>query len=131
MKIKAFLLIICFIAISHSSIGQIKYIILSIHQPNIQECITIIEDNFKLADIIVYPNPNKGFFTLEITNNQFRGKARITIYNSTGKLIFNEQFTLNFSEFRKQIDLSNHRNGLYILNITGKKGRYECEIMIF
>jgi len=98
--------------------AQVKYIYLSISQPNVEECITGIENTFKDCDFKIFPNPSKGVFTLEIINKSSDILMDLSIYDITGREIFIQQLRIN-ENLRKTIDLSGYKAGTYILNVKG------------
>ena len=70
------------------------------------------------SEINLYPNPNDGHFSIDITSNVQKNSI-VTIVNSSGKTVYNG--ILNEEEFTKQYDLSRLTPGNYILTIrTGK-----------
>ncbi|MBN1182623.1 MAG: T9SS type A sorting domain-containing protein [Bacteroidales bacterium] len=64
------------------------------------------------ANLVIYPNPNNGSFTISgLSGNRF---ARIEITNLVGKLIYSKEFC---SEI-EIIDISNQPNGIYLVKIV-------------
>ena len=62
--------------------------------------------------ILVYPNPVKNnLFVNGLANN-----SKISIYDLSGKLLFNKQITNN------QIDISSFQSGVYTVKIETSKG---------
>lgn len=106
--------------ISFTINAQVKHIYLSISQPNAEECITGIENTFKDCDVMVFPNPSKGVFTLEIINKPNEIQMDLSVYDITGKEIINQRFRVD-ENLRKTIDLSGYNPGTYILNVKGVK----------
>jgi hypothetical protein len=72
-----------------------------------------------LKDILVYPNPNEGSFTMEIVNESIEdGVANFQVMNVTGQIIFNG--TANFSNgfLKEEINLERKFNkGLYLVKV--------------
>lgn len=67
--------------------------------------------------ILIYPNPTSGIF--KVMNEELTIDS-ITIYDITGKIIFNSS-SLNFHS-ELEIDISNQPSGIYIVQIdTGEK----------
>ena len=62
-----------------------------------------------IANIVVFPNPSTGIFTLEIPNklNEFES----AVYDLSGKLV-------HFSANQTQLDLSAFNSGLYLLQVN-------------
>ena len=70
----------------------------------------------------LYPNPNKGKFTLEINGGSAKRQAfQLEIFSTTGALIYSEKFEL-ISSYRKQIDLENLSKGVYFLKLRNETG---------
>ena len=109
--------IIAFIAFT--SDAQVKYIYLKISQPNVEECITGIENTFKNCDINIFPNPSKGEFTLEINNVNAQKEFDLSVYDISGKEILNQQIRV-FEKLKEIIDLSRYNKGTYVINIRGE-----------
>jgi len=65
-------------------------------------------------DIVVYPNPGTGLFTIKDAN-QLNDNFTVNVFDSYGHLV------LNFSNM-KMINLSSLSNGIYSINITSEKG---------
>lgn len=80
--------------------------------------------NYK-KDIKIYPNPNKGVFTIEnlILDDK---DALIEIYNSIGKLIWSDKYSANLI----QINL-NVSKGLYFLKVKEKESVFLKQIIIW
>jgi len=65
-------------------------------------------------DIVVYPNPGTGLFTIKDAN-QLNDNFTVNVFDSYGHLV------LNFSNM-KMINLSSLSNGIYTININSEKG---------
>ena len=81
----------------------------------VRPCLGVgVEDHRNLElNIIVYPNPSIGIFTVEnLEANQMH-----QVYNINGSL-------LKASIINGQLDLSNEPNGIYLLRIQGKQGNW-------
>ena len=68
-------------------------------------------------DLLVFPNPNFGIFTLEF-NNLNSENIEISIYNSINSLIFVERLSNIYTENSKIFDISNYSKGVYIIRIA-------------
>jgi PKD repeat protein len=68
----------------------------------------------------LYPNPNDGSFTLELTTASQK-QAQLHIYNSVGQLITQEQLEIN-QHLRKQIQLNGQAPGVYYVHVSTDKG---------
>ncbi|MFH2143696.1 MAG: T9SS type A sorting domain-containing protein [Bacteroidota bacterium] len=92
-------------------------------------CVTIIGvgicENSIDNSLHIYPNPNDGFFTLEITN--FENKTiDLFLVNNMGVEI--ENWILN--ENKVEINLSNYAKGIYFLQLETKNGRITKKLLI-
>jgi len=77
-------------------------------QLNVTEC-TNIKTIASKANIKVYPNPNNGEFTIELTNIN---NSNITITNVLGQIIKTQK-----AELMNQIDLNLFDKGIYFINV--------------
>jgi len=78
--------------------------------------ITGIEDIDPFEGLIIYPNPTKGLFTIEMDNEVF-GDLLIGIITEQGKDILSVKFEKATEHFSGQIDLSGQPKGMYIINL--------------
>lgn len=67
-----------------------------------------VEEN-ELGEMILYPNPTTGMFTLDINSNE---TLTIEVYNSVGELIGQEKTNSKFN-----FDLSNFSRGIYFVRV--------------
>jgi len=79
-----------------------------------------IEPNDVVDDVLIYPNPTDGQFTVEMSsNNQVTDLMPYIIYDLAGRIV--DQSTIQDSKVI--VDLSGHRKGVYIIKI----GNYKTE----
>jgi hypothetical protein len=79
-----------------------------------------INDQNSQVGINIFPNPNKGEFTLDITNAAM-GKANISIVNSAGEVVFRSSMIINQTSYRENISL-NSGSGVYFLKVETTNG---------
>jgi hypothetical protein len=70
-------------------------------------------------EIMVFPNPTNGIFT--ISDNDQINIYRIDIYNSAGSLV---KYYENVQEIAVKCDISNLSNGVYIVRVLSDKPKY-------
>jgi len=92
-----------------------------LHVPDViinteSEYVAEVNDN-----ISVYPNPNKGKFTIKNNINDFN----IRIYNSNGKQVYS-----SFNERNKEMDLSDYAKGVYIIKFYNETQKFIKKIII-
>jgi len=76
-------------------------------------------------NITIYPNPNTGEFTLELSG--VSQEIKISIIDFAGRLII-EQNVIDFTEHKieKKFDLSDYERGVYFSRIVqGEKISYQ------
>jgi flagellar basal body P-ring protein FlgI len=111
--------------------AKVKTITLTINQPDIENCITAIDNQFTDCQFKVFPNPGSGMFTIEINNSSPAKDAMILVHDVSGKVISNNKIKIS-SYSIKRIDLSTKPRGTYILNIiSDTKEKYSAELIIF
>ncbi|WP_372751850.1 T9SS type A sorting domain-containing protein [Labilibaculum sp.] len=76
---------------------------------------TGIEDVISETDLLVYPNPSRGQFYVEISNSD--QDAILRIFNQAGKLVASRKLQDSFQTNRMSFDLSNLSKGMYLLSI--------------
>lgn len=79
-----------------------------------------INDQDAPVGISIFPNPNKGEFTLEITS-AVMGKASISIANAAGEVVFTNSMIINQTSQRENISL-NIGSGVYFLKVETANG---------
>ena len=77
-------------------------------------------------NLVAYPNPTNGIFSLETNNNTSIDTAQISIYNELGQKIMDTRYS-NFSH--ENIDLSNQSRGLYFISVQSLGKSWEYKIM--
>jgi subtilisin-like proprotein convertase family protein len=73
-------------------------------------------EEYYLADLKVYPNPNKGEFTVKL-NGSNSDKIILNVYDLRGRTIYKNSYQNN-GDFNEKIHLKNVQSGMYILNIS-------------
>jgi|GEM_PF-3027214 len=76
---------------------------------------TGIDDLIVDKGIVVYPNPNRGQFFVELSATNDDGLLRI--FNSSGSVVLSKQIKLSFNADRLEFDLKNLPGGIYFLVI--------------
>ncbi|WP_421919000.1 hemoblobin-interacting domain-containing protein [Marinifilum sp.] len=76
---------------------------------------TGIEDLVAEKGIVVYPNPNRGEFFVELFASNDDGLLRI--FNSSGRIVLSEEVQHSFKAERLKFDLRNLPGGIYFLSI--------------
>ena len=69
----------------------------------------------------MYPNPANGSTNLSI-NSPNAGKAKVSIANTLGQLVYNKEVTLELGANSIEIDLKELTNGVYNVSIDTNKG---------
>jgi photosystem II stability/assembly factor-like uncharacterized protein len=89
----------------------------------------IREDAALQNSVHVFPNPNDGRFVLGIT---LSGHVSYTLRISdvTGREVYSEQFAANGSQ-EKMLDLSTFGKGVYLLEVSGPKGKAVKKVIVY
>ena len=78
-----------------------------------QQNSSFFDEKQNTPELKFYPNPCKGEkVTIDFNTHQI---AEIQITNITGKQVFSKKF--NFTESKKQLQLNNIPNGIYLLKV--------------
>lgn len=68
----------------------------------------------ELAQLSIYPNPGYGLYQI---NNSKQTDLNISVYNILGKLVYET----DSSEQLINLDIQNHNNGVYLVQLTGQR----------
>lgn len=77
---------------------------------------TLGVEEFEFANLSLYPNPNKGNFTIEL-NSDSSNEIKVSVADMRGRQIFNRSFAVN-GTFNQSINLENAQSGVYLVSIT-------------
>lgn len=75
------------------------------------------DDPVTADDIMLYPSPNNGTFTLRFAH-AFSGYANLTIVNNTGQVVHEQVLESFFANKNINIQMEQVPNGIYFLNIN-------------
>jgi hypothetical protein len=82
----------------------------------------------KGVQIFTIPNPTQGSFKFSITGME--DMVNLRIINATGKTVFQRENIEVNDNFNTMIDLSGNSNGIYYINIEGKKSTYFRKVIL-
>jgi len=85
-------------------------------------------EDFLLSNLSIYPNPNRGDFTIEFRPNT-SNDITIDLYDIRGRKVFSNDYQLA-GDFNENISLNNTMAGLYILNISDGTRSIERKLII-
>ncbi|PWH84083.1 peptidase [Algibacter marinivivus] len=77
---------------------------------------TLSVEEFGFENFLVFPNPNKGDFTIKLNGSKSRDIIT-EIYDIRGRVIFKKNYEAT-GDFNQSIDLNNIHSGMYILNVS-------------
>jgi PKD repeat protein len=90
--------------------------------------VTDVDEITEKWDISVFPNPNKGQFTLELEG--ISGDVDVSITDVSGKLIRNWNYSNVGSGWNTNIDAGDLASGIYLLKVTTEDGVKNVKLMI-
>lgn len=76
-----------------------------------------IEEYTPVEEITIYPNPTTGVFNISILNASFN-QIWISVFDITGKEVFNTTDRNTNAEYKKQINLGNLTTGMYYVRLN-------------
>ena len=85
-------------------------------------------DNFILSDFRLYPNPNKGIFTLEFDSDSPEN-IQISVFDIRGRKVFDQNYS-NTGRFNRNINLNNVQPGVYMIKVKNGKTSETRKIVI-
>lgn len=82
----------------------------------------------KANELLIYPNPSKGNFSIEI-NMPGKEKAELIISDINGRIVYSEQIAESNEKITKQVDLSKYGKGMYSIRVN-KGGKVIIENVV-
>ena len=79
------------------------------------------------SSVHVYPNPNRGQFTVEL---ELAGLVGLQVYDARGALVHNEVFTASGSRTQRNLDLSGLAKGTYTLQFQNNGGTITQTVVV-
>jgi subtilisin-like proprotein convertase family protein len=92
------------------------------------QTITLSNPDFGLVDFVVYPNPNRGNFTVKFDNPSNHG-VNIQVIDIQGRSVYKNQFEAQ-GLFQKEIQLPNVPTGVYLVKVSNGEFQEVKKIVI-
>ncbi|MES2410057.1 MAG: T9SS type A sorting domain-containing protein, partial [Bacteroidota bacterium] len=86
-----------------------------------------VDQNHAISELIIYPNPTNGNFTIDFDIADLLGEKEIQVFNVLGQRVYNSKVDTE----QAIISLSGKPNGIYICKVlTGNKAVKTGKIII-
>lgn len=85
-------------------------------------------DNNTITNLAIYPNPNKGNFTVQF-NSVSNNPIKLGVYDMRGRAVFSNDYQNN-GYFNENIQLNNLQTGVYLLKVTDGDRQITKKIII-
>ena len=90
-----------------------------------------VDDNVLANNLVVFPNPSKGEFTISFNSNlNNNDDVKVDIFDISGRLVYKNNFINNSANFSKTINLNNVASGIYVANISNGNNITSHKIII-
>ena len=76
----------------------------------------------------ISPVPNKGNFKLFMKGN--KGIYTLSIYDQSGKIIYNEEKVKVTDDFNKEVNISPVQSGIYYVILHNSKKSFKIKILV-
>ncbi|NRD21602.1 S8 family serine peptidase [Winogradskyella litoriviva] len=86
-------------------------------------------ENTLSEDLVIYPNPNKGDFTINFGNN-IDNSVKVSVIDTRGRIVYKNTYSKNSTQFNAAINLGEVESGIYIVNITQGNNKTSQKIII-
>jgi len=77
---------------------------------------TLATESFEINDFVLYPNPNKGDFTIRFSSSN-NTDIHVFVTDLTGRKVYDKKFE-NTGDFNQNIQLKNAASGTYIVTVV-------------
>jgi PKD repeat protein len=103
-----------------------------VNSAEIQVVISGVENVSDDDQILVAPNPSNGHFTVEVPYTETGHDISITVINAVGQLVFSttDSYAAAAQHGKKEIDLTNVANGIYLMGIESGELVVQKKIMV-
>jgi PKD repeat protein len=88
------------------------------------------------ADVLVYPNPSDGNFTVELLNCQIADEFKIEIRNTLGRVVFHSEEKISSADWLMEIDLRSSNpilrvpTGVFFIEISEESSSDKTHIVV-
>ena len=89
---------------------------------------TLSIETFGFENFAVYPNPNKGTFTIKL-NTALLSKVKVELIDLRGRILYRNIYNKG-ADFKETLSLKNVQSGMYILNVSDGLRRSTKKIII-
>jgi subtilisin-like proprotein convertase family protein len=89
---------------------------------------TLATSIYEIADLSIYPNPNRGNFTIQF-DNAASNTIKVDVYDMRGRKIFDNSYPTE-TNFNQNIQLNNTESGVYLVSITDGSRKVVKRIVI-
>jgi PKD repeat protein/photosystem II stability/assembly factor-like uncharacterized protein len=92
-------------------------------------CSVGLNDLFATGNLEIFPNPSKGKFDLKFESAK-SGLITLTMMNSMGQSVYNEDLNIVAGEYKKSFDFSKLGSGVYMLELGEADHKVKKKIVI-
>jgi len=89
-----------------------------------------VNELFSDNNLVVFPNPTNGRFSVKIGSDVIKYGAEITVRDVSGKLIFSTLIDPKANDFTQEIDLSKNAKGIYLVAITANQESKTIKVIL-
>jgi hypothetical protein len=89
---------------------------------------TLSVETFGFENFVVYPNPNKGEFTIKLSTT-LSSKVKVKLIDLRGRVIYSTIYN-DGGDFEKTLSLKSIQSGMYILSASDGLRRSTKKIII-
>ena len=100
-----------------------------VHTSIVQILMVSTEDNIYEEFVQILPNPSDGLFYLNIAGLETK-ELGMSVFDLTGKLIYDQQLTLQGGSLNQELDLKNISKGTYLLRLRSDLGTGTFKLIV-
>jgi len=79
--------------------------------------------------LAIYPNPNKGSFTIEMTGKDY-GTIEVSIYDISGTIVYRQENISGDNGYTGQINMNTCARGMYFVKVSYKDGVFVEKLLL-
>lgn len=88
-----------------------------------------IEEEISNSEVLVYPNPNNGDFTIDL-NSEYYGDLNISINDLSGKLIYSDDVFKSQNILINNISIPDINKGMYFISFSYNGGKISRKLFV-
>ena len=89
----------------------------------------ISKNDLELKQFSLFPNPNKGSFSMEVTSES-ESPIKVEVFNQSGKLIYSDEHANSNGIYKNLIELPGNQSGVFFVHVSQDNKSITRKVMV-